>query len=138
MMQSETQPVPPPGDEAPSPQARPAGEGLAPLLADVKRLGSEARTLAEAELAYQTSRAKVAASGAAKVAILGVLAAVLAFFALMGLVMGAILSLATLVGPLAATAIVVAVLLVLAFVCVVLLRKRLARTMALVFPAEAP
>jgi hypothetical protein len=112
-------------------------EGLSGLFAEGKRLASDARTLAEAELAYQASRAKVAAGSAAMIAAWGVGAVFFVFFALMALVLGAVLTLATLVGPLAATGIVVAVLVVAALVCVLCLRARLRRMMALVFPRKA-
>jgi len=111
-------------------------EGLSGLFAEGKRLASDARTLAEAELAYQASRAKVAAGSAAMIAAWGVGAVFFVFFALMALVLGAVLTLATLVGPLAATG-VVAVLVVAALVCVLCLRARLRRMMALVFPRKA-
>jgi hypothetical protein len=75
------------------------------LVDDVRVLVDDGRTLVEAELAYQKSRAAVAGAGAKGVAGWGALALVLVFFALMALVMGLVLALASLVGPWAATAI---------------------------------
>jgi Flp pilus assembly protein TadB len=81
------------------------------LVDDLRQLAADGRTLLEAELAYQKSRAAVAGQAAKSVAGWGALALALAFFALMSLVVGSLLALAPLLGPWAAMIAVVAVLL---------------------------
>lgn len=77
------------------------------LVDDVRQLVGDGRTLLEAELAYQKSRAAVAGQGAKGIAGWGALALALVFFALMALVMGLVLALASTLGPWLATGIVV-------------------------------
>lgn len=84
------------------------------LVDDVRQLVDDGRTLVEAELAYQKSRAAVAGQAAKSVAGWGALALALVFFALMALVLGLILVLTPLIGPVGATLAVVIGLLVLA------------------------
>ena len=99
-------------DEAPpliAPTAVDAAERS--LVDDVRQLAHDGRTLLEAELAYQKSRAALAGQGAKGVAGWGALALVLAFFTLMALVMGLLLALSETFGGWIATAIVVAGLL---------------------------
>ena len=74
-----------------------------PLVDDVRQLASDGRTLLEAELAYQKSRALVAGQAAKGVAGWGALALALVFFALMALVLGLVLVLAEAIGALWAT-----------------------------------
>lgn len=81
------------------------------LVDDVRQLVTDGRTLLEAELAYQKSRAAVAGQGAKAVAAWGALALALVLFALMALTFGLVLGLASVVGPWWATLITVAVLL---------------------------
>ncbi|MBP6362270.1 MAG: phage holin family protein [Novosphingobium sp.] len=73
------------------------------LVDDVRQLASDGRTLLEAELAYQKSRALVAGQAAKGVAGWGALALALVFFALMALVLGLVLVLAEAIGALWAT-----------------------------------
>ncbi|HOB13953.1 MAG TPA: phage holin family protein [Novosphingobium sp.] len=73
------------------------------LLSDVQQLVEDGRTLLEAELAYQKSRALVAGQAAKSVAGWAALALALAFFALMALTLGLVLMLAPMIGPFAAT-----------------------------------
>ncbi len=73
------------------------------LVEDVRQLANDGRTLLEAELAYQKSRAAVAGQGAKGVAAWGALALALVFFALMALVVGLVLIVATYIGPVVAT-----------------------------------
>lgn len=80
------------------------------LIEDVKELAEDGRTVVEAELAYQQSRAAVAGTGARGVAAWGALALALVFFALMALVVGLLLGLTTVVGPWLATLITVVAL----------------------------
>ena len=84
---------------------------MRPLVDDVRQLVTDGRTLLEAELAYQKSRAVVAGQGAKAVAAWGALALALVLFALMALTFGLVLGLASVVGPWWATLITVAVLL---------------------------
>ncbi|WP_309751402.1 phage holin family protein [Novosphingobium sp.] len=81
------------------------------LVDDVRQMVSDGRTLLEAELAYQKSRAAVAGVGAKGVAVWGALALALVFFTLMALIVGALLVLAHYLGPVLATGMVTGVLL---------------------------
>ncbi|MBN8501760.1 MAG: phage holin family protein, partial [Sphingomonadales bacterium] len=74
------------------------------LVADVRQLVDDGRTLLEAELAYHKSRAVVASQAAKGVAGWGALALALVFFALMALVLGLVLALVPALGALGATA----------------------------------
>lgn len=82
------------------------------LVDDVRELVADGRTLLEAELAYQKSRAALAGRTAKSMAGWIALALSLVFFALMALVMGLLLTLAPLLGGLGATLVVVAALLI--------------------------
>lgn len=82
------------------------------LVDDVRELVTDGRTLLEAELAYQKSRAALAGRTAKSMAGWIALALSLVFFALMALVMGLILILTPLIGALGATLAVVAALLI--------------------------
>lgn len=84
------------------------------LADEVRQLVEDGRTLIDAELAYQKSRAAVAGQAAKSVAGWGALALSLVFFALMALVLGLILILTPLIGPIGATATVVFGLVILA------------------------
>lgn len=77
------------------------------LVEDVRQLVDDGRTLVEAELAYQKSRAVVAGMAAKSIAGWVVLGLALLFFALMALVLGLILVLAQAIGAAAATLVVV-------------------------------
>ncbi|MEA3264573.1 MAG: phage holin family protein [Pseudomonadota bacterium] len=81
------------------------------LVDDVRALVDDGRTLLEAELAYQKSRAALAGRTAKSMAGWIALALSLVFFALMALVMGLLLILAPLIGGLGATLAVVLALL---------------------------
>ena len=91
---------------------QPADPAQRSLIDDLRAMLEDGRTLVEAELAYQKSRAAVAGAGAKGIVGWALLALALAFFALMALVMGAILILTAWLGPLAATGITVLALLV--------------------------
>ena len=77
------------------------------LVEDVRQLVDDGRTLVEAELAYQKSRAVVAGMAAKSIAGWVALGLALLFFALMALVLGLILVLAQAIGAAAATLVVV-------------------------------
>lgn len=95
-------------DETPPLVKEPASDAAErSLVEDVRQLVEDGRTLLEAELAYQKSRAAVAGASAGGIAGWGALALALVFFALMALVVGLLIALAPLVGGWGATAIVV-------------------------------
>lgn len=95
-------------DEAPPLIApSPADAAERSLVDDVRQMVDDGRTLLEAELAYQKSRALVAGQGVKGIAGWGALALALVFFALMALVMGLLLALSELVGGWIAMVIVV-------------------------------
>jgi integral membrane sensor domain MASE1 len=98
------------------------------LVEDLRQMATDGRTLLEAELAYQKSRAAVAGAGAKGVAGWGALALALVFFTLMALVVGALLILATYLGAIAATAIVVAALLLASLGAALAARSKWAHT----------
>lgn len=108
----------------------PPASGISALIGDVRQLAADARNLAEAELAYQTSRAKVAGEAARNIAVFGVVAFVLAFFALGALTVGLLLALTPLVTAWGATAIVVGALLIGAFLCLNAVNSRVKRLRA--------
>lgn len=102
-------------DDQPSLIAENAAERS--LVDDVRQLATDGRTLLEAELAYQKSRAVVAGQAAKGVAGWGALALALVFFALMALVMGLVLVLAEAIGALWATVAAFVGLLAIAALC---------------------
>ncbi len=77
------------------------------LVDDIRHLIEDGRTLAEAELAYQKSRAAVAGAGVKGIAGWLALALALVFFTLMALVMGLLMALAPRLGAWGAMATVV-------------------------------
>lgn len=78
---------------------------------DFEALFEDGKTYAEAELAFQRTRARLAASHVKSGLVYGIFALFLLHMVLIGLTVGAILILAPRVGPLLATAIVAGVLL---------------------------
>ena len=100
------------------------------LVDDVKHLVADGRTLLEAELAYQKSRAVVAGAGFKSMAGWGALALALVFFALMAGVVGLMIGLGGLIGMFAATAVMVAALLVMAGLAGLAVSKRWSRMTA--------
>lgn len=92
-------------------QEEPADAAERSLVDDVRELVSDGRTLLEAELAYQKSRAALAGRTAKSMAGWIALALSLVFFALMALVMGLLLILAPLIGAVGATVLVILALL---------------------------
>ena len=100
---------------------------------DLRQLIDDGRALAAAELAWQKSRAAYAGKQAGGIAILGLLAAALAFCALMALIFGLVLALTPLLTAWGAMAAAVGGLLLAALIfgAVAALRvKRVARTIA--------
>ena len=96
-------------DDASPPLIKPSTGGAAQrsLVEDIKDLASDGRTLLEAELAYQKSRAAVAGAGTKGIAGWASLALALVFFALMALVLGVLLGIAEFIGIWAATGVTV-------------------------------
>lgn len=87
------------------------------LVADLKALVEDGRTLAEAEWALQSARAAYAWKRGKGVLVLLIGAVFFAFFALMALVVGLLMSLAPLLTPWGAMAAVTLVLAALAATC---------------------
>lgn len=111
--------------------ADPSGDpGIGGLFADVRRLADDAKTLAEAELAYQASRAAVAGGAAKAIAIYCAAAAALAVFALGALTVGLLLALTPLVTAWGATAIVAGGLALAGLLCVKAAGRRWQRAKA--------
>lgn len=109
------------------------------LVDDVRQLVDDGRTLLEAELAYQKSRALVAGAGARGIAGWGALALALVFFALMALVMGLLLALAPLIGGFGAVIVVVLGLLIAAGLAGLAAARRWKRMATLLAePGETP
>jgi Flp pilus assembly protein TadB len=97
------------------------------LAEDLRCLVADGRRFAEAELAYQKSRAAYAAQEMRGISILGVLALFLLFFALMALVFGLVLALVPLLGTWAATASVSGGLTLAALLCALMAARRARR-----------
>jgi hypothetical protein len=109
------------------------------LVGDLRQLAADGRTLLEAELNYQKSRAAVAGKAFGSIAGWVALTLALVFFALMALVMGLILALTPLLGGWGAIAAVVFGLLVAAALAGGIAAQRGKRTAAqLADKSEAP
>lgn len=124
---------------------QPSSEDLAPLAGadaaaagglsfaeDLRQLADEAKVLAQAEFAFQKSRAAYAGSETRGIAGLLVVAAVLVFFAVMALVTGTVIALGPLLGLWGAMAAVTLGLLLLAGLCALGARSKLKRMMAII------
>ena len=108
-------------------------EGEDPSLAeDLRQLADEAKTLAQAELAFQKSRAAYAGSPTKAIAGLLVVAAVVVFFAVMALVTGTVIALGPVLGLWGAMAAVTLGLLLFAAVCALVARSKFKRMMAII------
>jgi len=77
-----------------------------PLLDELKQFGDEARSYAEAEIAFQKARAVIVGRNIRSIALASITALIVAIFALVALVAGLLMGLSSLVGPWWATAIV--------------------------------
>ncbi|GGC20064.1 hypothetical protein GCM10011371_04700 [Novosphingobium marinum] len=104
---------------------------------DVRQLAQDARVLAEAELAYQKSRASYAGQEAKGIAILGASALVLLFFATMALVVGLVLALAPILTAWGSTAVVTGALLLLTAICGLSAAGKYKRMMAMISDKKA-
>lgn len=118
------EPEPPLIAEQPGADAEPS------LVEDLRQLAADGRTLLEAELAYQKSRAAFAGQAAKSVAGWGALALALVFFALMALVVGLLLALTPLLGGWGAMGAVTIGLLIAAGLCGWTAARRWKRTAA--------
>lgn len=120
-------------------------QGLAPLpeheeglsfADDLRQLADEAKALAQAEFAFQKSRAAYAGAESRTIALLLVFAAVFVFFALVALVVGAVIALGPLLGPWGAMATVTVGLLVTAGLCALTARRRTRRMLSIISDGE--
>jgi hypothetical protein len=109
----------------------PAGEEFTDLslAQDLRQLADEAKTLAQAELAFQKSRAAFVGGEAKAIAALLVVALVVVFFAVMALVVGTVIALGPVLGPWGAMAAVTLVLLAIAAFSALSAKGRLKRMM---------
>jgi hypothetical protein len=87
------------------------------LVDDVRQLFDDGRTMVEAEIAYQTSRAAFAGKGLKGVVAFGALGAALVFFALIALTVGLVIALTPWLTALGAAGAVFAGFLIIAFIC---------------------
>lgn len=95
------------------------------LSEDLRQLAQDARVLAEAEFAFQKTRAAYASAEAKGIALLGVVALVLLFFAVMALVVGAVIALGPVLGPWGAMLAVTGTLVLVSALCALSARTRL-------------
>jgi len=109
------------------------GPDLRSVIEEAKRLAADGRTYAEAELAFQISRAKVLAVAGGWMAGLGLAALIFLHFALVALVVGLLIALATLIGPWWSILVVAGGLAALCLASLLLLRARWRRASALAF-----
>lgn len=125
-------------DEQPdfAPESAPGGKlgpDLRSVIDEARRLASDGRTYAEAELAFQITRAKVLAVAGGWMAGFAVGALFFLHFALIALVVGLLIALASLIGPWWSILVVAGGLAALALVSLLLLRARWRRVSALAF-----
>lgn len=104
---------------------------------DLRQLADDARALAEAELAYQRTRAAFAGQESKRIALLGVFAAVLVFFSLMALTVGLVIALTPVLTAWGATAAVFGGLLIVAGVFALLALSRWKRMTAMLADEKA-
>lgn len=128
-----------PSGEDPAPLATAGAEASGGLsfAEDLRQLADEAKALAEAEFAFQKSRAAYAGSESKGIAGLLVVAAVLVFFAVMALVTGTVIALGPLLGLWGAMAAVTLGLVLLAGLCAAGARSKLKRMMAVIGDEKA-
>lgn len=96
----------------------------ASLTAEIAALVEDGKTYAEAELAFQKSRAGFVANRSKDAMLFGLFALGFVHLALIALVVGSLIGLIPVLGPWGATAVVVGVLLLGALVLLLLLRSR--------------
>lgn len=120
-------------DSSAAPSGSLTEDDLASLIGEARRLAEDARTLAEAEVAFQVSRARLVVASTGWIAGLGLAALVFAVFALGALTVGLLLALATVLGPWWAMAAVAGGLALIALACVLFVRARWRRIIRLAF-----
>ena len=113
------------------------GEDLS-LMEDVRLLVGEARTFAQAELAYQKTRAAFVGAETRTIAILGIGAVVLVLLAVVALVLGLVIALGTLIGPWLAMIVVPVAVLAIAAIMAISARARLKQMVALLKGKDNP
>lgn len=101
-------------DSAPSGTVTDTEASERSLSGDLRQLADDARAVAQAEVAYQKSRAAFAGQEIKGIALVGLLAAALVFFALMALTVGLVIALTPLITAWGATAVVAGGLLIIA------------------------
>lgn len=106
------------------------------LIDDLQQLAEDARQLAEAEFAYQKTRAAFAGRGIRRLVVLGALAAVLVFFALMVLAIGLVLALTPLLTAWGAAGVAFGGLLLVALLCAMAARSQWKRMAVALGAAE--
>ena len=131
-----------PADDEPdrSPLAAPQDNGgeddTASLVDRVKDLADDARTAVEAEIAWQSARAGFVGGRAAGIAAWAGFGLVCGFIAVLALAFGAILALTPVIGAGLATLAVTGALLLAALTAGLVVRTRIRRLKATVFPAK--
>lgn len=108
------------------------------LVDDVRQLVAEGQAYAQAEMAFQKSRARVAGENAGGIAAISALALAFAFMALVALVVGLLLALATVIGEWLAMIVVVAALLIGAGIAAAVAASRLKRLKSLLAEERNP
>ena len=108
------------------------------LIEDLRLLAGDARTLAEAELAYQKSRAGALGAGLGKIAGIGAVAALLAILSLVAMVVGLVFALTPVLTAWGATAVVTVALLLLAVVMALWARASWGKLSALLDEGTTP
>ncbi|AXB76777.1 phage holin family protein [Novosphingobium sp. P6W] len=114
--------------------ARVTAEGYTdPSLAqDLRQLADEAKTLAQAEFAFQKTRAAFVGTETRNIALLLVVAAVVVFFAAMAFVVGTVIALGPLIGRWGAMLLITVVLAAFAAFCAWNAKVRLRRMMTVI------
>jgi len=107
-------------------------DDTASLAEDLRQLADEAKALAQAEFAFQRSRAAYTAAQSRSIALLLVVAVVLVFFALMALVVGTVIALGPLIGRWGAMVIVTLALVLFAGGCALMAKGRMATMMRVI------
>lgn len=105
---------------------------------DIRRLIVAVRQFAQAELAYQSMRARLMAKAAGAIAGFGALALALLFFAAMALILGLLLALAPLLGPWGAMGAVVGGLVIATVIAGLLAWRGVSNFMALLRDGKDP
>ena len=121
--------APPAADTASAPDAS--------LREDVRRLTTDAKAFASAELAYQKARAAYASNQAKAIAALGAGAVVLVYFSLVAAVVGTVIALGPALGPWGAMIAVTLALLILAAICATIARNRVREMKSILSEGDA-